>query len=264
MALAVLYQQIEQSETIQIPAGWGQGRTIFGGLAAAILMYKAVMTIQNPQQQLLSTSVTFVGPVQQGLAHITSEILRQGKSVTTIEVRLWQEGRVQTILLASFGMARASSIEVNKLPQAPLYSPPDSLFEIPAHFPLPECFKHFELRWADINLPCTASQRPDFEGYCRFDPKVHVSRTMHIADLMAIFDIWPPGVLPMFQHIAPASTLTWHVTYIQPLQTQIHDWMKYKVVTDAAQQGYSTEHAYLWDSHDRLIAIARQTVTVFA
>lgn len=81
---------------------------------------------------------------------------------------------------------------------------------------------------------------------------------------MAIFDIWPPGVLPMFQTLAPASSLTWTVTYVHPVQHQLHDWFKYKVITDHAADGYSTEHAYLWDAENRLIAMARQTVTVFA
>ena len=31
-----------------------------------------------------------------------------------------------------------------------------------------------------------------------------------------------------------------------------------------AADGYATEHAYLWDAENRLIAMARQTVTVFA
>ena len=44
----------------------------------------------------------------------------------------------------------------------------------------------------------------------------------------------------------------------------MHNWFKYKVFTDYAADGYATEYAHLWDDQDRLIAIARQTVTVFA
>ena len=34
MALTHLYQQINHSEWVDIPTGWLQGRTIFGGLVA--------------------------------------------------------------------------------------------------------------------------------------------------------------------------------------------------------------------------------------
>lgn len=264
MSLQALYAQIAQQEWIEMPTGWGQGRTIYGGLAAAVMMQKAVVIINDPAKRLLSTSVTFVGPVQEGKARLTAEILREGKSVTTIEVRLWQDEAVQSILIASFGVARDSSIQVHQEMQAPDYAPPETLFQIPAQFKLPKCFDHFELRWADLNLPCSSSVRPDFEGWCRFHPDQHSDREFQLADLMAIFDIWPPGVLPMFQTLAPASSLTWTVTYVYPVQHQLHDWFKYKVITDHAADGYSTEHAYLWDAENRLIAMARQTVTVFA
>lgn len=68
----------------------------------------------------------------------------------------------------------------------------------------------------------------------------------------------------MFKTPAPASSLSWHITYIHPIENQLYDWFKYKVVTEFAEHGYSTEYAYLWDSENRLIAILRQTVAVFA
>ena len=99
MSLRQLFTEIEQDEWVNIPQGWLQGRTIYGGLVAGMMMQKALVTIADPAKRLLSTSVTFVGPVQESKARLTAEILRQGKSVTTIEVRLWQDDAVQSILL---------------------------------------------------------------------------------------------------------------------------------------------------------------------
>ena len=87
---------------------------------------------------------------------------------------------------------------------------------------------------------------------------------MNLSDLVTLMDVWPPGVLPMFRQPAPASSLTWHLTFVHPLFSQLNDWFKYQVITDFSEHGYSTEHAYLWDDQNRLIAIARQTVTIFA
>ena len=84
MSLAQLYQHIEHNEWVEIPEGWLQGRTIYGGLVAGMMMHKAVATIADPQRRLLSCNVTFVGPVQLAPMRLSTEILRQGKSVTTI------------------------------------------------------------------------------------------------------------------------------------------------------------------------------------
>lgn len=263
MSLEALFQQIEQEEWIDIPQGWLQGRTIFGGLVAGMLVYKAIATIHDPVKKLLSCSVTFVGPVEETPVKLTAEILRQGKSVTTIEVRLWQNEAVQSILIASFGSQRDSKIQVSLEPQAPDFPPLDQINIVPKYLPFPECVKNFQLAWIEGDYPMSGSKQPDFSGWCRFDPELHANRTMNISDIMTLMDVWPPGVLPMFKLPAPASTLTWQVTFIHPLQNQLNDWLKYKVITDFAEHGYATEHAYLWDEQNRLIAIARQTVTVF-
>lgn len=263
MSLLAVYQAIEQNDWIEIPTGWLQGRTVYGGLVAGLMMYKAVSSIADPSKRLLSSSVTFVGPVQQGAARLTAEILRQGKSVTSIEVRLWQDNAVQSILIASFGAARASEIHVRQERTAPDYPEPESLHSM-QHEHFPECYQQFDVRWAEGQIPCSASEQSDFGGWCRFDPVQHENRALNVADLMTLFDIWPPGVLPLFKTLAPASSLTWHVTYVNPLQQNLHDWFKYKVFTDYAAEGYATEYAHLWDAENRLIAISRQTVTVFA
>lgn len=264
MSLESLFQQIEQKQWIDIPQGWLQGRTIFGGLVAGMLIHKAITTIADTGKKLLSCSITFVGPVEEAQVKLTAEILRQGKSVTTIEVRLWQNEAVQSILIASFGSQRDSKIQVAREPQVPDFPLLDQMSIVPKYLPFPECVKNFQLGWTEGNYPMTGSKQPDFAGRCRFDPDLHSNREMHVADLLTLMDVWPPGVLPMFKMPAPASSLTWHVTLVHPLNNQLNDWFKYQVITDFAEHGYATEHAYLWDEQNRLIAIARQTVTVFA
>lgn len=261
--LAQLYQDIEQNSEIEFPKGWLQGRTIFGGLVAGILIHKATHTIDDACKKLLSCSVTFVGPIEEKAVRLTAEILRQGKSVTTIEVRLWQNDAVQSILIASFGSQRESRIQVALEPQAPDFPAIDDIHILPKNLPFPECVQNFQLAWTDGQYPMSGSKTPDFKGLCRFDPDFHTQRAMTLPDILTLMDVWPPGVLPMFRKPVPASTLTWQVTFVHPLQSHLHDWFKYQVVTDYAEHGYATEHAYLWDSENRLIAIARQTVTVF-
>ena len=265
MSLFPLYQQVEHQEWIDIPSGWLQGRTVFGGLVAGLLAQKALSVVNDAAKQLLSCNITFVGPVQEGQAKLTAEVLRQGKSVTTLEVRLWQDDAVQSILIASFGAQRESRIHVQNLPQVPHYPQPEQLDKT-AYIEglMPQCLQQFELCWAEGSYPMAGSKLPDFGGWSRFSADLHTNRDMKLADLFALMDVWPPGVLPMFKTPAPASSLTWQITYLHPIANQLQDWFKYKVVTEYAEHGYSTEYAYLWDRENRLIAILRQTVAVFA
>ncbi len=111
--------QVNHRKDIQISSGRSQGRTVYGGLVAGLLMQNALDVVANPHQQVLSCSVTFVGPVKEGAAQLTAEILRKGKSVTTIEVRLWQAGAVQSIfwqVLASRVRLKLWCISYQKLP----------------------------------------------------------------------------------------------------------------------------------------------------
>lgn len=263
MSLDQTLEQLTQGEWIDMPQGWSQGRTIYGGLVAGLLLHKALSVMNDESKNLLSTSITFVGPVNEGRARLTVEILRQGKSVTTIEARLWQDDAVQTILVASFGQPRSSEIFVLELPEAPDYLSPEQFSRLPFVQMMPECYQQFDLRWAEGHYPMT-KQSPDFGGWCRYDIQKHSPRTFNVADLLILMDIWPPGVLPMFHTIAPASSLTWHLTFVRPVAYDLHDWFKYKVITQHAAFGYATEYAHLWDAQNRLIAISRQTVTVFA
>jgi acyl-CoA thioesterase len=141
-----------------------------------MMMQKALLAVADAEKQLLSTSVTFVGPVQMAPVRLSAEILRQGKSVTTVEVRLWQDDAVQSILIASFGTHRQSAISVQQQRLAPEFPMPEQL-NIVEHHPLaPECFGQMDLVWVDGQYPCTASEKPDFSGWMRFNPERHDNR----------------------------------------------------------------------------------------
>lgn len=263
MSLIQLFSDIEQNEWVEIPKGWLQGRTIFGGLSTAMMIHKATLAVNDPSKRLLSTSVTFVGPVQDKPVKITVEILRQGKSVTTIEARVWQDDAVMSILIASFGSERESVLSVQQQRPAPQYPSPDELLIVPHNKQMPQCYQNFDLAWAEGGYPCSGSAQPDFGGWFRFTDKFGQGE-MTTAELVGLLDIWPAGAFTVLKVPAPGSSLSWHVTLLDSVNYQRLDWFKYKVFTDHAENGYATEYAHIWDSSDRLIAISRQTVTIFA
>lgn len=264
MPLTQLFTQLEENEWVDIPSGWLQGRTIYGGLSTAMMLHKAILAVNDAQKRLLSLSVSFVAPVEEKPVRVTVEILRRGKSVTTIEARIWQNDQVMSILLASFGSERASILNIQQQRKAPQLLQPEQLKILAYHQLMPQCYQNFDLAWAEGSYPCTASPQPDFAGWFRFSAGLFANGKMSTAEFIALLDIWPAGAFPLLKAPAPGSSLSWYVTLLGDFDFQRLDWFKYKVFTDHAENGYATEYAHIWDVNDRLIAISRQTVTIFA
>jgi acyl-CoA thioesterase len=258
-----LLESINQSETIIIPEGWGQGRAAFGGLVGAILVKKAQSVLADATKQFRSGYINFVGPVLVGEADLQADILREGNSVTGIQVKLIQNNQVQSTLVASFGNARDSVIQVAGQVASFLSAPADSR-EMPfIEGMTPEFFKHFDACWAEGDMPFSASKNPDFAGWMRFKPEEHVKK-IKLPHVFALVDMWPPAVLSMFNRLAPASSLNWTLDLINMPHNMSGDmWWQYQVKTDFAADGYAYSQAHIWDEQGNLIAISRQAVTVF-
>ena len=72
------------------------------------------------------------------------------------------------------------------------------------------------------------------------------------------------AVLPHLKSFAPGSSLTWTIEFVQPQpQVDTHDWCQYRAVIEHARDGYGHCAAALWSAQGELLALSRQTVTVF-
>lgn len=244
---------------MEFPQGWGQGRATYGGLVAA-LMYQHLVT-KVPGRHLRSLTINFVGPVAPGAVKFEAEILREGKSVTQAQVRLYQDEVVQAILLASFGEPRESAISVDPS-LAPSYRAPDQLMALPFVAGVtPDFLQHFNVHWGEGNFPFMGGQSSSVGGWEKF---ADVDGPLTAAHVLALVDVWPPTVLGMMKKPAPSSSMTWTLEMVAELDgLHAADWYQYQASTDFAAHGYVHSPARLWDASGRLLAISRQTVVVF-
>ncbi|WP_417658288.1 thioesterase family protein [Pseudidiomarina sp.] len=247
-------------QLIQLPDGWGQGRALFGGITAAIAWQHAHYGA-SAEQDLRAFTVSFVAPVQPGEATLVRRILREGKNVTQIAVEILQDDAVVLSALASYGRSRDSAVQVTDTLQANVPSR-----ELGAEFPkvsiLPEFTEHYDYAVSVGGLPFSGNTSREFGGWMRYRKE---QRPITIGLLLGLVDAWPPAVLPHLQQPAPASSLTWTIEFPEPLDTQksTHDWWQYVAYIDYAAHGYGHTHAHIWDDEAKLVAISRQTVTVF-
>ena len=250
----------EPKQTVELPTGWGQGRALFGGLTAAIA-WRHGQAGAAPDQQLRAMTVSFVAPVLAGSAELERCILRQGKNVTQIAVNIYQAGEVVLAALLTYGSARSSMVSVVDTPE-----PKSAAVEQGQAFPppkyLPEFAGAFEYSVTVGGLPFSGNTSREFGGFMRFK---ELNQPIDIGTFLGLVDAWPPAVLPHLTEFAPASSLTWTIEFPTQLpQQSTNEWWHYVATIDYAADGYGHTHAHIWDKKGQLVAISRQTVTVYA
>jgi len=112
-------------------------------------------------------------------------------------------------------------------------------------------------------LPFSGNQSRRMGGWVRL--RDVAEEQVNEAHLLALVDAWPPSLMPFLKQPAAGSTLTWTIEFIQPTaKLSTLDWCRYGVETEHARDGYGHAAAALWTAEGELLALSRQTVTVFA
>lgn len=242
---------------------WGQGRASFGGLVAALAF--EVMRAKVPQgRPVRALAITFVGPVAAGVpVCFEAEVLREGKAVSQVCLRATQGGEVVTMVMGSFGASRASSIDV-AASAGPSLPPVEQCQALPyIRGVTPEFTRFLTMRWGLGGMPFSNDPSRQMGGWVKLSGE-QAPQPLTEAHLLALVDAWPPAPLSHLKSPAPGSSLTWTIEFVQPLQALTSDdWCMYQAEIEHARDGYGHVAAGLWSAAGELIAISRQTVTVF-
>lgn len=237
---------------------WTQGRTVFGGLTAALALDAMRAELPEPAP-LRSLDIFFVAPIPHGPMRIRPRVLRSGRSVTWVEADVLDgEGNLATRVTAIFGAARTTGLAL-ALDAPVLATPPEAGIPFP-YLPgvTPACTQHYDFVFAGGAFPMSGGERGDLEGWVR----MKAPGSDPLAALPGLVDAWPPAVLSMGSVPFPASTARWSLhLYDEPAPADA--WHAYQVTTTRAAEGYATEVATL--SHaGRVIAWSEQLVAYFA
>lgn len=255
---------LDQARTgdVHVEQGWGQGRATYGGLVGGLML--AAMREHLPQDAALplrSATVSFVAPVAPGSATAEARVLRSGSSVTQGQVHLVQEGQVAAAMLAAFGTERDSSVHVAPTAAMPDMGAPQDAQELPHVSGLtPDFFQHVEMLLADGGLAYSGASTSHMRGWMRFREAPPTFGEEH---LLSLVDSWPPATIQMLSEPRPASTLTWTLELLEDPAAEPDAYWAYEVRTDHAGHGYGHTHAHVWRPDGTLVAISRQTITVF-
>ncbi len=235
---------------------WLQGRTLYGGMTAALALEGALRAFPG-LPPLRSAQIAFIGPAE-GVVEVTAQILRQGKSVTFVNADLKCEKGLTARAVFAFGAARASRFDRHFAP-APDVPGPDGSAPYLRPELAPAYARNFEVRLAQGGLPVSASKDHDHFLWVRHNDASPSS----IVALLALADMPPPAVVPMFARPAPISSMTWALNFLTDHLDTDEGWWLLESRAENTSEGYSSQDMFIWNRRGKPVGAGRQSVAIF-
>jgi len=237
------------------PEGWTQGRTLYGGLTAALAIASAKRAFPD-LPPLRSAQIAFVGPAS-GALTFRPQLLRQGRSATIVAVVCEGENGIAARAMFTFAAARESLVRHDHAPAPAVARPEDCppFFDGPFR---PGFSPNFDYRLAAGARPLSGAAEPEFTVWVRLNDEAGVDPEVA---LLAIADAPPPAAFVAFPQAGPVSTMTWTLDVDQPLSGG--GWRLIRSASEQAGGGYSLQDMAVWDDTGRRIAAGRQMVALF-
>lgn len=235
---------------------WRQGRTLYGGLSAA-LCHEACLLAQPGLPPLRSAQIAFIGP-SAGSASLRPSILRQGKSATFMSCDLIANDAMATRASFVFGSARATALATSG-PVAPSVAAPEDCPPLWTG-PRPGFTRHLDQRLAGGSRPVSGAETGEMLVWVKLVGNAPQSLT----SLVALADALPPAAMARFTAPAAISTVTWQLDLADPERFSPDRWHLVQAVEQASSDGYSLQDMKIWGENGALILAARQSVAVFA
>jgi hypothetical protein len=258
--------------TLDITDNWKQGRTLFGGLSAALCAAAgeriAAEGLEGGAPPLRSAQFAFIGPAS-GPIHIAAQVLRRGKSTVFVQADLTGEAGLATRGLLTFGAARPSSMDDEDM-APPAHLAPDDCPPLHGRSGGPGFTSHFDIRPAD-GVPFFSRDpdtprvpaRPDLTLWARHRDEA-ADGVNAAAALIALADIPPPAAMRLMTKPMPISTMTWMIDILTPPpRPEDSGWRLLRSTAQVTRDGYSSHSMTLWDDIGRPLVIGRQNVAVF-
>jgi acyl-coenzyme A thioesterase PaaI-like protein len=243
-----------------VPASWTQGRTVFGGLVAAIGVRAMQRTLPTPRP-LVALDVNFVAPIPAGEVQVRVELLREGRNVTQARADILVADAVASTLLATFAVPRPQSAVRVAPPPPVVTTPPEEGLVLPFVKGIaPEFTRFFEFTYSEGDLPFTGSSRATMGGLIR-----HRTHATGIEAVLGLVDAWPAPVIPMCRGFTPASTMRWTLHVLDEVPDDLSSPGNvpfFRSEALAATQGYATTMGWLHVG-GRALVWSEQLVAVF-
>ena len=229
------------------------GRPNGGYLMGAIL---TALSHRLPHPDPLTSTGHFLSPAEPGPAEIKVKVIKEGRSLSTAQAVLTQNGRDRLVALATFGLLESDGV-TRVAENAPVHGDLVSSLGRPAQFPIVE---RFEIEMPPEQSRAAAGQPDDTEGPAEFVGRIRFADGMPASPLALplLVDAFPPTVYRLgLVGWTPTLELTVHARGRPspgPLTLRVRS--RYLI------NGLVEEDGELWDQTGALVGQSRQLAKI--
>jgi hypothetical protein len=240
--------------TGRMAQGWMIGQNPHGGYLACVIL--RALQIEADRPEPLTMSALFVSAPRLGAVRVETELIKAGRTYTSMSGRLLQDGRERVRVLAAFGDITSIQGPTRLELTPPALPPPGEcvdLNDLVPELPLNDVDHRYELRSTPEDLWVRQAE-PVIAGWIRFRD----GRPADSFSLPFFADAFPPPVIGLDPAAwVPTLELTVHVR-----ARPSGGWLlgRYRSVT--LLNGLLGADIDLWDETGRLVAMARQLALV--
>lgn len=237
---------------VELDLGWSIGGKPNGGYLLAILARAATEAVDRPHP--LAVSGHFLRPPEGGPAEVRVEIVKAGRTVSTVRSTLWQHDKPCLDSLVTVGELTGKPVDYAAEPAPTLPTPEDCRSRADTPFKV-ELLDHIDVLIDPDTSPFpTPTGHPMIQGWMRFrdgaDADAHA--------LALAVDAMPPTVFHLEKlGWAPTVELTFLLRGLPA-----PGWLSFRAEATFVADGWFDESASVWDSTGRLVAQSRQLALI--
>ena len=251
----------EDSFAGEIPHGWSVSKGAHGGLVAALLT-RAAGLVAGPERPLRSLTAHFVRPALPGPISIEVTREREGSRLTSLSLRMVQNGETVAAALAAGGPDR-ESFTFRDIPM-PKVPGPEEIDPVP-YFEgaMPAYLSHTDFR--PVYTANALETSKTGEGMVGGWVRVPSGLKLEAPAVAFLADVWWPAVFAVMDGMAGAPTidLTVHFrSHLPPANDDGSTWVLGRFRTHLVDGGHFEEDGVLWLPDGTVLAQSRQLALV--
>lgn len=242
---------------VDLSRDWSIGAAVNGGFLMSVVGEAARrVTVERGHPDPLTFTAHFLSAAQEGPADVRVDLVRSGRTQSTLSASLAQGGTDRVRVLAAYGDLAGLPDERLVTIDPPAMPPPEQCVrndQMPAGNKPGPFLDRLDLR-LDPDTAGWAVGEPTHRGRIQGWVRTPDDRAPDPVFLLMILDCLPPVTFDFGRYgWAPTVELTAHLAALpEP------GWLQVRLMTDHYAGGLVSEDAEVWDSTGRLVARARQ------
>ena len=231
---------------------WGAlGGMPNGGYLLAVCGRALAHTLPHPDPFV--TSAFYLRRTTPGPVELLTETVKTGRRLATGELRMLQDGKETTRVVASFGNFDATTGRTTMLRSAPELPPPEECLDPMGKGGIPGVSIAERCEYRAPKLPGWAQGEPSGNPDLEFWMRLRGREEHEPLTLLTLVDAAAPAVLEIGEFGSATVELTVHVR-ARPAP----GWLACRAWTSHVMSGYHEEEFEIWDSAGTLVAQSRQ------